>query len=76
MCRLYYSDISDICKVRTAKKLEKGTKKHNYCLSVYSTNLYYLFVECENDKEIIVFEPDAFFAEALEKRIKNDIILN
>ncbi|MBE6670716.1 MAG: hypothetical protein E7593_00770 [Ruminococcaceae bacterium] len=76
VCRLYYSDISDICKAKTAKKLEKGVKKHNYSLSVYSNELYYLFVECGNDKEVIVFEPDAFFAKALEKRIKNDIILN
>ena len=73
--RLLYSDITNITPKSNLKKLPHDTKKHNYCQSFYSKNTYILSFECANGNEILKIECDDYFAKAIEKRIKSDIIL-
>ena len=73
--RLFYSDITDIKSKSDVKKYDKTTKKHNYCQSLYSKNTYILFFECGQGEELLKIECDKYFAKAIEKRIKSDIIL-
>ena len=73
--RLFYSDVTDIKPKSDVKKHPKTLKKHNYCQSLYPKNTYILFFECGQGDEVLKIECDKYFAKAIEKRIKSDIIL-
>ena len=76
VCRLYYSDIFDLQEGKNLKNTPKNILRHNYCTSICPDKKYALFFNCGEGDSVIIFEPDTFFAKAIEKRIKNDIILN
>ncbi len=75
ICKLYYTAINDVVPKNEYKKGNTNVQKLNYCSTMFCKNCYYIVYDDGTDSGIIAFEPDAFFVKALEKRIKNDIIL-
>ena len=75
VCRLYFSDIVEICEAKNNTKTKPATR-HNYCASLMPDKAYLLFYRFDDNEGVITFEPDFCFLKELEKRIKNDIILD
>ena len=73
VCRLYYTDITDIKPYKEVKNTLKNQDKHNYCASVFTENPYCLFYEFDGDNGIIIIECSPIFASFIEKHFKYDI---
>ena len=79
VCRLYYSDITDIERaseyLKKAKKQKDRPRLYNYCASMSTKNAYALTYDIGGEVCVLLFEPDRYFLNHLEKYTKNDIIL-
>ena len=77
VCRLYYSDITDIEKaseyLKKAKKQKDRPRLYNYCVSTTTKNAYALTYDIGGEVCVLLFEPDRYFLNHLEKDTKNDI---
>lgn len=73
VCRLYYSDISQLLSFEDAKPLLTGKRRSNYSLSLSSKNTYCMFFCCGNEEEVLFLELDDTFADYLKMRIQNNI---
>lgn len=77
VCRLYYTDIVELKKVSAIdKKAKKEYERlYNYCPSPSTKNAYLLLYNIDGESNAVLFEPDIYFVNHLEKYLKNDIIL-
>lgn len=77
VCRLYYTDIIELKKLSSQEKnKEKAYKKlYNYCPSVSRKNAYILIYNIGRENNAVLFTPDVYFVNYLEKYLKSDIIL-
>ena len=76
VCRIPYDCVVDIKQRKEGKNAAKDCPRCNYCQSMFVRNGCYVFFELGNGDECVLIEPVPYFAKALEKRVKNDIILN
>ena len=74
VCRLYYTDITEIITYDKAKDKIKGRKKYDYRVKILPQKFYCLFYEIGNENEVILLEPDENFVNALSKYIQDDIL--
>lgn len=75
VCRLYYTDITEVIRFDEAKDKIKGRNKYNYRVKMLCTNSYCLFYELGNDEEgVVFFEPDENFVNLLRKYTQNEIL--
>ena len=74
VCRLYYTDITEISRFDEAKDKIKGRNRYNYRVKILPYNSYCLFYELGSENGVVIFEPDENFVNVLKKYIKNDIL--
>jgi hypothetical protein len=77
VCRLYYTDIIEIKKLSAKEKSkDKGYEKlYNYCPSPSRKDAYLLIYNIGGENCAVMFTPDLYFVNHLEKYLKNDIII-
>lgn len=73
VCRLYYSDISQLLSFDEAKPLLTGKRHSNYSLSLSPKNTYCMFFCCGNGEEVLFLELDDAFADHIKKLVQNNI---
>ena len=74
VCRLFYTDITDLIHFDKAKNKLKGRTKYNYRVKIFPHSSYCLFYELGNESGVVLFEPDLNFVNLLSKYIQNDIL--
>lgn len=74
VCRLYYTDITDIICFDDATDKIKGRIRYNYRVKILPSKSYCLFYVLGNENGVILFEPDENFVKVLRKYIQNDIL--
>lgn len=71
VCRIEYIGIADITKKRDVKKKEYKAA-HNYCKTMFYSDIYCIIFDNGRENAVIYFEPDEYFLSQLKKRTKAD----
>lgn len=74
VCRLYYTDVTEVMRFSEAKDKIKGRIRYNYRVKILPQRSYCLFYELGNENGVILFEPNDVFVNELEKYIQKDIL--
>lgn len=74
VCRLYYTDVTEIIRYEDAKDKIKGRIRYNYRVKILPQRSYCLFYELGNENGVILFEPNDVFVNELGKYIQKDIL--
>ncbi len=74
VCRLFYTDITDVISFDEAKDKIKGRSRYNYRVKILPYSSYCLFYELGNEDGVVLFEPNENFVKVLKKYIQKDIL--
>ena len=66
VCRLYYTDVTEVMRFSEAKDKIKGRNKYNYRVKILPYSSYCLFYELGNEDGVVLFEPNENFVKVLK----------
>ena len=72
LCKLYYSEISEIIPFRKGKMRENAARKYDYRMTLGTKNYYLLFFDTPKGREVIYLECNSSFEKYLNQKISPD----